>query len=379
MSTSPVYLALALFGVAGCGSDDPDSNQTPTSVAPIVVLDATTVRMPFRAGTVAYCQQGAISRVPFTHSVPVRHYAVDLTVGAAGQVEVVAAAAGVVEDTEIGVAPDAPMPGGGLGNYVVVKHEGTFTLYAHLHDVLVRPGDALESGQRLGTVGRSGKAGNAHLHFSMHLGTAWSLSTPTAPFDLLTAPVDERAPIEFASTPVVDLVCDEATFTDGPFYYASENAPGPPRFGEVDADLEAALRTDRRSRPSKIAVWNDVDAVLAQKLGPAKTVADLGAIPPTHPHYLFAQYWIATFAIRDLKDWQLARAALERLDARRQTVREGPDWLVAWTLVRAAQLAEHEQRTERAKTLWKEAIETGYAADDFREMVARARKRLGPL
>jgi hypothetical protein len=60
----------------------------------------------------------------------------------------------------------------------------------------------------------------------------------------------------------------------------------------------------------------------------------------------------------------------------RHTVREGPEWLVAWTLVRAAQLAEHEQRPERAKTLWNEAIETGYDAGELREVVARARKRL---
>jgi murein DD-endopeptidase MepM/ murein hydrolase activator NlpD len=55
---------------------------------------------------------------------------------------------------------------GGYGLIVVVDHGlGWQSLYAHLLDVAVLPGETLAAGQTLGRVGSSGSASTAHLHF----------------------------------------------------------------------------------------------------------------------------------------------------------------------------------------------------------------------
>jgi murein DD-endopeptidase MepM/ murein hydrolase activator NlpD len=55
---------------------------------------------------------------------------------------------------------------GGYGLLVVVDHGlGWQSLYAHLLDVAVLPGETLAAGQSLGRVGSSGSATTAHLHF----------------------------------------------------------------------------------------------------------------------------------------------------------------------------------------------------------------------
>jgi murein DD-endopeptidase MepM/ murein hydrolase activator NlpD len=61
----------------------------------------------------------------------------------------------------------------GLGNVVVLDHEGGFsTLYAHLAIILVREGETVRQGQPIGGVGTSGNATGPHLHFEIrHRGT----------------------------------------------------------------------------------------------------------------------------------------------------------------------------------------------------------------
>jgi murein DD-endopeptidase MepM/ murein hydrolase activator NlpD len=57
---------------------------------------------------------------------------------------------------------------GNYGNLVVVDHgDGVETRYAHLEEIKVQPGDRLEAGQALGTVGDSGRATGTHLHFEV--------------------------------------------------------------------------------------------------------------------------------------------------------------------------------------------------------------------
>ena len=59
---------------------------------------------------------------------------------------------------------------GGWGNLVVVAHDdGVRTLYAHLASVAVRVGDRLAGGTALGTVGQTGNASGAHLHFEVRV------------------------------------------------------------------------------------------------------------------------------------------------------------------------------------------------------------------
>ncbi|MFM9984420.1 MAG: peptidoglycan DD-metalloendopeptidase family protein [Flavobacteriales bacterium] len=54
------------------------------------------------------------------------------------------------------------------GNVVVVRHNnGLETLYAHLSQRKVKPGDHLEAGQLLGLGGNTGRSYGAHLHFEI--------------------------------------------------------------------------------------------------------------------------------------------------------------------------------------------------------------------
>ncbi len=67
------------------------------------------------------------------------------------------------------------------GNYVVIHHgsQGAgniSTWYAHMQSVSVRPGQTVQQGQTIGTVGRTGNVYGAtgyHLHFSVKVGNTW--------------------------------------------------------------------------------------------------------------------------------------------------------------------------------------------------------------
>ncbi|MDE1919328.1 MAG: M23 family metallopeptidase [Patescibacteria group bacterium] len=57
---------------------------------------------------------------------------------------------------------------GGYGNYVVITHEnGSQTLYAHMRNAVVSPGQSVSSGQTIGYVGMTGLTTGAHLHFEV--------------------------------------------------------------------------------------------------------------------------------------------------------------------------------------------------------------------
>lgn len=70
---------------------------------------------------------------------------------------------------------------GGYGLLVEVRHPGDLTTrYSHLSAVLCAPGDALEPGQPVGLVGRTGLATGPHLHFEV-----WRGGEPRDPLPLL--------------------------------------------------------------------------------------------------------------------------------------------------------------------------------------------------
>ena len=54
------------------------------------------------------------------------------------------------------------------GRVVKIEHEqGFLTVYAHNDENLVEVGDRVVPGQRIATVGRTGRATNFHVHFEI--------------------------------------------------------------------------------------------------------------------------------------------------------------------------------------------------------------------
>lgn len=57
---------------------------------------------------------------------------------------------------------------GRFGRLVVIDHgAGWETRYAHLRSLDVKPGQSLDRGQKVGTVGKSGNASGYHLHYEV--------------------------------------------------------------------------------------------------------------------------------------------------------------------------------------------------------------------
>ncbi len=85
-----------------------------------------------------------------------QHTGIDVTAGYG--VSVVAAADGkVIKATYSGA----------YGNYIVIQHEDTATLYAHSSKLLVSEGDEVTAGQTIMQVGSTGYSTGPHLHFEI--------------------------------------------------------------------------------------------------------------------------------------------------------------------------------------------------------------------
>jgi murein DD-endopeptidase MepM/ murein hydrolase activator NlpD len=69
-----------------------------------------------------------------------------------------------------GVVVDAG-PASGFGLAVYVEHaDGTITLYGHVNQYFVSPGQTVKAGQQIAEVGNRGQSTGPHLHFEVHTG-----------------------------------------------------------------------------------------------------------------------------------------------------------------------------------------------------------------
>ena len=69
-----------------------------------------------------------------------------------------------------GCVVSAGYDAGGYGNLVVIAHRfGATTWYAHLASIAVAPGRCVVAGNRVGTVGSTGRSSGPHLHFEIRV------------------------------------------------------------------------------------------------------------------------------------------------------------------------------------------------------------------
>jgi murein DD-endopeptidase MepM/ murein hydrolase activator NlpD len=63
---------------------------------------------------------------------------------------------------------------GGYGLTVVLRHDDRTieTIYGHLSEIFVRPGDTIQQGEVIGRVGSTGNSTGPHLHFELRKPTA---------------------------------------------------------------------------------------------------------------------------------------------------------------------------------------------------------------
>lgn len=107
-----------------------------------------------------FAQTGASvgSKIDPFYKVPDPHNGIDLIAHSGEPVYV----------TADGVVSEVIMSRKGLGNVVVVSHDGGFiTRYAHLADIEVKRGKRLKRGDKIGCVGVSGTSFAPHLHYEV--------------------------------------------------------------------------------------------------------------------------------------------------------------------------------------------------------------------
>ena len=69
---------------------------------------------------------------------------------------------------------------GAYGNYVVIVNDKHTTLYAHVHEFLIKNGQAVRAGEPIAVVGSTGMSTNPHLHFEV-----WINGEPVDPLQYL--------------------------------------------------------------------------------------------------------------------------------------------------------------------------------------------------
>jgi murein DD-endopeptidase MepM/ murein hydrolase activator NlpD len=83
---------------------------------------------------------------------------------------------------EDGVVLDAGAASG-FGLAVYVRHrDGTITLYGHVNQFFVTPGQVVQAGQQIAEVGNRGQSTGPHLHFEVHVGGLYANRVDPTPW-----------------------------------------------------------------------------------------------------------------------------------------------------------------------------------------------------
>lgn len=144
---------MALCGAVASGGDRP-------SPPPTVLVSPGRFSWPLARWTLTQAYGcTSFTSEPAAAWCPTGHVHTGLDLAAPPGIPVLAAGAGVAQ------VVDSPT---GYGLHVVIDHGGgVSTLYGHLMEVAVRPGQPVRRGQVIGWVGSTGMSTGPHLHFEV--------------------------------------------------------------------------------------------------------------------------------------------------------------------------------------------------------------------
>lgn len=134
----------------------------PTGGANVLAMPVLGGRISQGYGATAFAQTGYAGK---------RHNGIDIA--APIGTPIYAAAEGTV--AAVG-NQDAYCPRGAYGRFIAIRHpNGLVTLYAHLSQASVSPGQAVKRGDVIGYVGATGYATGPHLHFTVYAGSTFQI------------------------------------------------------------------------------------------------------------------------------------------------------------------------------------------------------------
>jgi murein DD-endopeptidase MepM/ murein hydrolase activator NlpD len=121
------------------------------------------------------------TRTGRTTGAPTFHAGIDI-LGSRGTA-VYAPRAGTVSRLALNSAP-IRSPFGGYGNAVVLEHphDGVWTMFAHLDEPLVHPGDTVYQGQQIGTIGNTTNGKFPGMGVHLHMEVRRARQDGSAPF-----------------------------------------------------------------------------------------------------------------------------------------------------------------------------------------------------
>ncbi len=95
------------------------------------------------------------------------------------------------------------------GNYVVIKHDSTYsTRYLHLSKILVRKGQKVTRGQRIGLSGKTGRVTGPHLHYEL-IARGRPVNAMTANIPMATSVPKKEMSLFAARRDELDRMLDE--------------------------------------------------------------------------------------------------------------------------------------------------------------------------
>jgi murein DD-endopeptidase MepM/ murein hydrolase activator NlpD len=333
------------------------------------------LQMPFPAGFVVLCSQGNASEQGQTHSLPQNLHALDFSNRVLAEVPVVAAAAGTVAYVFERAADDDPDGGSGYGNQVRLLHEhGLFTLYAHLDRVSVRVGQRLAPGQKLGTMGRTGLAGDRHLHFSLHHGAIDRDGVPNtlAIPALVTRELDSSD--DFHPRASGELRCSSTKNPWSGAIYASDNqgTATPRAVGPNAQEAEAALR---RSVARRALIWDLSQRVPYVTSGEYRSL--LEPLLTEAPEDPVTQYTWAVEVELPARRFQAAKKHLDLAEKSAKSPALFEPWLAGWIAARRGTIALMQSRPDEAQRHFEQASEL-LPIDEIDAYIQRERARFLP-